>query len=92
MAKFTLDNDSILTEVKNFELIRGFEQKRLNITVHKIIAGCDHVGIYKAIPNMIIKNARSEYTAIGNSEEEALTKCLNLIKGVSIEKIMDDMV
>jgi len=89
MTKFALDDNSWLSEVKNFELNRGFEQKRLNITVHKVLAGCDNVGKYVAIPNLMIKNARQEYTAIGTSEEEALIKCLNLIKGVPLENIID---
>lgn len=89
MAKFNIEEGSILTEIKNFELERGPGIGRLLISVHKLIAGGDKTNLYMAIPNLLVKNAKDEYIATGSSEEEALMKCLDLIKGVPINQIIN---
>lgn len=89
MLKFNIEEGTILSEVKQFELNRGSELGRLCISVHKVIAGGDKLGAFAAIPNLIIKNAYPKYSVIGNSEEEVLTKCLDLIKGVPTNQIIN---
>lgn len=88
MPNFNIEEGSILSEVKQFELDRGPEQGRLFINVYKVIAGAE-IGLCIAIPNLVIKNAHDKYSAIGNSEEEALMKCLDLIKGIPINQIIN---
>lgn len=88
MAKFNIEEGSILTEVKNYELDRGPGNGRLIISVHKLIAGSDEPNLFMAVPNLVVKSAKDEYIANGKSEEEALMKCLDLIKGIPTNQIV----
>ena len=87
MAKYNIDEDAILTEVKRYELDRGPDLGRLRIDVHRVIVGGEP-GIFIAVPNLILGGTDEKYMAKGNSEEEALTKCLDLIKGVPTDQII----
>jgi hypothetical protein len=90
MAKYNIDKDSILTEVKKYDLDRGPGLGRLIIDVHRVIAG-GKLGLFFAVPNLVIGGTDPKYIAEGESEEEALTKCLELVKSVPSNKIIPDM-
>lgn len=87
MTKYNIDEDAILTEVKQYELDRGTGLGRLRIDVHRVIAG-GKPGIFIAVPNLIVGGTEDKYIAKGESEEEALAKCLDLIKGVPTDQII----
>lgn len=50
MAKYNIDEDSILTEVKEYDLDRGLNLGRLRISVYRVIAG-GKSGLFVAVPN-----------------------------------------
>jgi hypothetical protein len=87
VAKYNIDEDATLTEVKRYELNRGPGFGRLSIDIHRVITGGES-GLFIAVPNLILYSADKKYMAKGNSEEEALTKCLDLIKGVPTDQII----
>lgn len=89
MTKYNIDEDAILTEVKQYTLDRGAGPGlgRLGIDVHRVIAG-GKSGIFIAVPNLLHFGADGKYLAKGESEEEALAKCLDLIKGVPTDQII----
>lgn len=86
MTKYNIDEDAILTEVKEYELDRGENLGRLRISIHRVIEGGE-LDLYLAVPNLLIRSSDEKYIAKGKSEEEALVTCLDLIKGVPSEQI-----
>ena len=88
MGKYNLDEGSLLSEIRRYNLSRSSELGgQLYIDIHKVIAGAN-VGEYVAIPNLIIGETNAKYIAHGSSEEEVLKKCLDLIKGVHAKDIL----
>ena len=87
MEKYNIDDDAILTEVKKYELDRGPGLGRLRIDIHQVIAGGDPA-VFVAVPNLILGSVDKKYIAKGKTAEEALSKCLDLIKGVPSDQII----
>ena len=88
MLKYNIDDGSLLTEVKRYDLDRGSDLGYLRIEVHKVVAGSEKVGQFIAFPvQLLIGESDEKYSTEGKSEEEALTKCLNLIKGKPNDEI-----
>lgn len=88
MAKYNIDKDSFLTEVKRYDLDRGPDLGYLRIEVHRVMAGVEKVGSFIAFPTqLLVGDTEDEYVAKGETAEEALTTCLDLIKGVPTEQI-----
>jgi len=90
MTKYNIDEDSILTEIKEYELDRGTDLGRLRISVHRVIEG-GQPGVFLAVPNLLIGSCDGNYIAEGKSEEEALTNCLDKIKGIPSEQIFPSL-
>lgn len=92
MSKYNIDKDSFLTEVKRFDLDRGPDLGYLRLEVHKVLAGVEKVGLFIAFPaQFLIGEADEKYSSEGETEEEALTKCLDLIKGVPNDRIFPEL-
>jgi hypothetical protein len=87
MTKYNIDEGDVLTEVKKYELTRESNLGRLFIDVHKVIEG-KKTGLYVAIPGLILGGTKDKYITTGESAEEALAKCLDLVKGVPTEQII----
>ena len=88
MAKYNIDENSFLTEVKRYDLDRGPDLGYLRIEVHRVMAGVEKVGSFIAFPTqLLVGDTEDEYVAKGETAEEALTTCLDLIKGVPTEQI-----
>ena len=91
VGTYNLEEGSVLSEVKRYSLDRGSELGgHLYIDIHKVIAG-PNIGEYTAIPNLIVGKTNKEYIAYGASEEDALKKCIDLIKGVHGRDILPSM-
>ena len=84
MSDFMLNENDILSKVTKYELNR--ENGRMWIDVHKFLAGTKE-NLYIAIPSLLVSEANKEYMAKGETEEEALKKCLEKIKDVPSNKI-----
>lgn len=83
---FTLNESDLLTKVSKYELNRG-ENDRVFIDVHEVIGGQANAK-FIAIPNLVLRSARSEYFGRGGAETEALENCLKLIKDVKSDVII----
>ena len=92
MTKYNIDENSFLTGVKRYDLDRGKNLGYLRIEVHRVLAGSEKVGLFIAFPTQfIIDEADKRYSSEGKSEEEALAKCLDLVKGVPNDEIFSEI-
>jgi hypothetical protein len=92
VAKYNIDKDSFLTEVKRYDLDRGPDLGYLRIEVHRVIAGVEKVGLFIAFPTqLLIGDTEDKFVAKGETAGEALTKCLDLVKGLPAEQIFSKM-
>ena len=87
MSEYNIDDDSVLSAVNRYELDRDPSLGRLLIDVHRVIAG-GKPNTFIAVPNLIIGGTEDKYITTGSSEEEALKKCLDLVKGVPTPEII----
>jgi len=85
MVEYDIEANDVLTKVSRYELDRG---DRIIIDIHEIFSA-EQKGKYFAVPHLILNQAKDEYLAYGETEDEALRKCLKLIKGKKIEEILD---
>ncbi len=89
MPEYDLDDGALFTKVSRYELLREKPDGRIFIDVHQVLSS-EKKGKYVAIPNMILFDAKDEYTASGKTEDEALKKCLKRIKGKRTKEITKD--
>lgn len=87
MLNSKINKGDFLTRVQRYELNR--EEGRIFIDVHEVIVG-ETKARFLANPNLMLKNAREKYIGKGNSEKEALSDCLSLIRDVSNSDIFED--
>ena len=78
-----MEND-ILTKVSRYNLIRN--QRMIYIDVHERLAG-KLAGKFVAVPNLINIIAKQEFQGSGDTEAQALERCLLKIKNYNIEDI-----
>lgn len=88
MSDYDLDEGAVLTKVNRYELERGEKYGRIFIDAHKVLSD-EKEGMFYAIPNLVLGGTKQEYIASGETEEEALKKCLKLIKGVPTHQIVE---
>lgn len=91
MSDYDLEEGAILTKVSRYELERdkeGGEGKRILIDVHLVLSD-EKKGMYFAVPHLMLGGTKQKYIATGETEEEALKKCLKLIKGVEPRDIIE---
>jgi len=86
MTDYNLDEGAVLSEVKRYALYQGKERGQLFIDVYRTIAGPEKEK-YLAMPNLIFAVTKREFITAGETEDEALRKCLDLVKGVPPEDI-----
>ena len=78
-----LPND-ILTRVTRYNLIR--EQRLVYIDVHERLQG-QLAGRFVAVPNLVNIVARPEYQGVGETESEALERCLARVRDAKVEDL-----
>ena len=76
-----LNPSDILTKVSRYNLIRN--GRMIYIDVHETIAG-RLAGKFVAVPNLVNIVAKQEYQGSGDTEDEALRRCLAQIKSVDV--------
>jgi hypothetical protein len=86
MTKYNIDENAILTEIKEYELDRGPDLGRLRISIHRVIEG-GKSGYFLAVPNLLGYSSKEKYITEGESEEEVLANCLDKMKGLPGEEI-----
>ena len=74
----------ILTRVTRYNLIR--EQRLVYIDVHERLQG-QLAGRFVAVPNLVNIVARPEYQGVGETESEALERCLAKVRDAKIEDL-----
>jgi hypothetical protein len=79
-----LRNDDILTRVNRYNLIR--DGRMLYIDIHHTLHG-RLAAPYVAVPNLINIVARQPFQGIGDSEEAALSDCLEKIRRARVEDL-----
>ena len=79
-----LNADDILTRVSRYNLIRG--GRLVYIDVHESLSG-NLAGRYVAVPNLVNLIARQEFQGAGDTEAEALQRCLERIKDRAVEAL-----
>jgi hypothetical protein len=82
-----LNDQDVLTKVTRYNLIRN--ERMIYIDVHQRLSG-KLAGKFLAVPNLINIVARQEYQGVGDTEAEALQKCLSKIKDLAVETIFPD--
>lgn len=87
MNDFNINKTDLLSKIRTYELDRE-KEGRILIDVHEFIAG-EYKVKFAAVPNLLIHSAKEEYIGYGNSDTEALKNCLNRIKNVSINLIIE---
>jgi len=93
MSDYDLEEGAILTKVSRYELERGKEDKegkRIFIDVHLVLSD-EKKGMYFAIPHLMLGGTKQKYMATGGTEEEALKKCLKLIKGIDPHDVIEKL-
>ncbi len=83
-----LNPGEILSSVTIYNLDRTAGQGRVFIYVHQVLAG-EGKGLFVAYPTLIIGTTKAEYMVTGDSHEEALEKCLEAIKAVAIDEMIN---
>ena len=78
-----LPND-ILTRVTRYNLIR--DQRLVYIDVHERLQG-QLAGRFVAVPNLVNIVARPEYQGVGETESEALERCLARVRDAKVEDL-----
>ncbi len=86
---FSINEGELLLKVSDYEILRGDE--RLHIRVYERIAGESH-HTFMAYPMGLIGKPEENFVGFGDSEIEALRGCLNRIKNVSIQAIVEDSI
>ena len=79
-----LNAEDILTRVSRYNLIRG--GRLVYIDVHESLSG-NLAGRYVAVPNLVNLIARQEFQGAGDTEAEALQRCLERIKDRAVEAL-----
>jgi hypothetical protein len=74
----------ILTRVTRYNLIR--EQRLVYIDVHERLQG-QLAGRFVAVPNLVNIVARPEYQGVGETESEALERCLARVRDAKVEDL-----
>ena len=83
---YQINHKEFLTKVTEYILHR--EKLSIKICIHEIIAGESKTTNFQAIPTGSDGIASKEYCGFGDSEPEALEKCLEQIKNVDDETIL----
>jgi hypothetical protein len=79
-----LNEGDILSHITRYELLR--DEGRLYIDIHEVISEQTDNN-YFATPNLIIREAKSEFIGKGNSVVSALEDCLQKIQKHPIDVI-----
>lgn len=81
-----LNENETLEKITRYELNRS--TGRLYIDIHEMIsATIETKEKFLAIPNLITYTTKDEYLCYGNSESEALSKCLCKIQNVDFSDL-----
>jgi hypothetical protein len=83
-----LNPGEIFSNVTIYNLDRTGGQGRVFIFVHQVLAG-EGKGLFIAYPTLIVGQTKAEYMITGDTHEEALQKCLEAIKAVPIEEMIN---
>lgn len=82
-----LNPEDILTKTSRYNLIRN--SRLVYIDVHEQLFG-QLAGNFIAVPNLVNVVARQAFQGVGDSEEAALTDCLQKIKEMQIEDLFPE--
>jgi len=88
MNEFPISKGDILTKVSKYELNR--DELRVFIEVHKVLVG-EEINHFIAVPTLLTRNAKEKYFGKGESEEEALKNCLEKIKDISLDEVIEKL-
>ena len=87
-----ISGNSTLSKVESYEL-RKDPVGRIIIDVHEILSSADpelqDLPLFIAIPNLVVKQARSEFRKRSSTKEGALKDCLSALD--SVEDFRDIM-
>ena len=81
---YAVRKEDILTRVNKYNLIR--QGRMIHIDVHETLAGT-LAGRYVAVPNLLNLIAKPDYQGAGETEEQALQRCLEKIVAVEFEDL-----
>ena len=82
-----LNPDDVLTKASRYNLIR--HARLVYIDVHEQLFG-QLAGQFVAVPNLVNIVALQEFQGVGDSEQAALTDCLDKIKDSKIEELFPE--
>ena len=82
-----LNPEDVLTKTSRYNLIRN--SRLVYIDVHEQLYG-QLAGKFVAVPNLVNVVARQELQGVGDSEQTALSDCLQKIKKMEIEALFPE--
>lgn len=90
MYEEQLNDGELLSKVTKYELDRG--TSRVFIDIHELVCSTINEEIdfkFLAVPNHVLGNTNQKYIAKGQTEREALAKCLSALKDVDFSDIRE---
>ncbi|MBX2809474.1 MAG: hypothetical protein KTR20_12690 [Cellvibrionaceae bacterium] len=95
MYEHLLNADEILSKVSRYELQRS-EGGRLFIDVHELIGLGSEISElppkFIATPNIVVKSSHPQFLAVGDTEADALSKCLAQLKDCDFSDVIPGIV